>query len=69
MTQIIKYVTYTSWTNRTEVEYMGDVSDMVALPVCRTVLSGRSATVEEWCNEETGNGFERITIDLFDWEK
>lgn len=68
MATINKFVKITGWKEREEVQALGDISGMVAEPVIKTILSGRSATVSGWFDEATGNGYEMAEITLHSWE-
>lgn len=68
MTQIIRYVQIKAWSDRKSVETLGDVSGMVQEPSISTVMGGRAALVDIWCDEVSGDGWERITTTLHDWE-
>ncbi|VVP30095.1 hypothetical protein [Pseudomonas fluorescens] len=65
---INKFTKITGWKQREEVQELGDISGMVAEPVIRTILGGRSATVSGWFNEVSGNGYEVAEITLHSWE-
>ena len=67
MATVTRYTRLTAWT-RAEADALGDTAGMMQEPLLRTVLGGRSATVEIWLDETTGNGWERRTITLHDWE-
>ena len=60
MTTITNIVKITNGRQREAVEFLGDVSGMVVVPSYRTVINGRSATVSEWYDEATNDGFEVI---------
>jgi hypothetical protein len=68
MATINKFTKFTGWKQREEVQELGDISGMVAEPVIRTILGGRSATVSGWFDEASGNGYEVAEITLHTWE-
>lgn len=68
MATINKFTRITGWNQREEVRELGDISGMVAEPVIRTILGGRSATVSGWFEEATGDGYEVAEITLHSWE-
>lgn len=50
------------------VEALGDVTGMVVVPPYQTILGGRRATVFEWYDEQTNEGWEKNVVTLHDWE-
>lgn len=67
MATVTRYTRLTNWV-RSEAGAIGSTDGMAHEPLMRTILGGRSATVEVWLDETTGNGWERQTITLHDWE-
>lgn len=68
MHTITKIIKITNGRKREEVDKLEDLTGMTVVQPYPTIIQGRSAIVEEWYDEDSFNGWERITITLLDGE-